>query len=115
VVLSAYPHRQIKEATQKLNAECESRQKEVDETGAHIRKANEEAEAHRAKITELRRTISQHQSKVKDLSTRRDAMTKRIKKLQDFINEVQEKAMRDTQYLPLPFASSLCSSLRVSL
>jgi chromosome segregation ATPase len=79
----------------------------VDETGVQIRAASEEAEGYRAKISEIKRSMGHHDNTVKDLRKRLDTILFRIKKLQDYINEVQEKAMRDTQYCPTFFQLSL--------
>jgi chromosome segregation ATPase len=83
---------------EKLNAEYEARQKEVDETTAHVQTANKEIEVYRVKIAEIKRGMNHQENKVKDLRKRRDTVMTRIKKLRDYIQEVQEKAMRDTQY-----------------
>lgn len=87
----------IKNATQKLTEKYEARQKLVDETGAQIRAATAEVETYRTQIGEIKRGMSHHQNTVKDLRKRRDELALRIRKLQEFISDVQEKAMRDTQ------------------
>lgn len=83
---------------EQLGVDYDQKQKEVDETGARIRAANEDAETYRAKMAEIKRDMNHHENKIKDLRKRRDVVTLRIKKLQDFIEQVQEQALRDTQY-----------------
>lgn len=73
----------------------------MDETGAQIRAATAEVETYRTQIGEIKRGMSHHQNTVKDLRKRRDEVAQRIRKLQEFISDVQEKAMRDTQYAHL--------------